>query len=427
MEGIRRVAVVIARAPFTHRAWRDVARCLAGAITGVAGFILVVGTLLPAFVVTVSVVGTAVGLLVIVGVLRLARLVAAVQRRILRVASPAPFVPGSGALGRLDRRLRDRDAWRAVGYVLVKFPVTILGGYAVAAVGIGVADCTYPLVWALFRHHPAGTRLGPIRAIAPVPQGHLSIYTWPGTLVAVLIGAACVLAGMWLARGVVIADKRLARVLLGPSRVSELERTRAIAVEEAMAALRRVERDLHDGAQVRLAAVTMNLGMAREKAGDDAVRGLLDAAQTGTAAAMADLRRIVRGIHPPVLEVGLADALASLAAASPIPVTVRADLTERPAQAIETIAYFCVAELLANAIKYSSANSIEIILESKRRGVLQMRVTDDGRGGADPSLGTGLDGLRQRVSTVDGSLRLSSPPGGPTVVSVELPLRIRGV
>jgi signal transduction histidine kinase len=224
----------------------------------------------------------------------------------------------------------------------------------------------------------------------------------------------------------IAVDAQLMRSLLGPSRVSELKRTRAIAVEDAAATLRRIERDLHDGAQVRLAAVALNLGLAREKAADDALRELLDAAQEGVSGALADLRRIARGIHPPVLDSGLRDAVASLAAASPIPARVRAELPERPSQAIETMAYFCAAELLANAIKYSSANRIEIIIDTEREDVLRMRVTDDGLGGADPSRGTGLQGLAQRASTVDGALRLSSPRGGPTTVTVELPMRVRG-
>ena len=181
-----------------------------------------------------------------------------------------------------------------------------------------------------------------------------------------LLGVVSVIAGVWLARGIVVVDERLTRALLGPGRVSELERTRAIAVEDAAAALRRVERDLHDGAQVRLAAVTMNLGMALDKTGDSEVRELLDAAQTGVGEALADLRRIARGIHPPVLDNGLADALDSLAASSPIPATVRADVARRPSPAIETIAYFCAAELLANAIKHSSANLIEIDIDTER-------------------------------------------------------------
>jgi signal transduction histidine kinase len=432
MEGIRRVAVTVIRAPFTRRARREVLYCATGAIAGVAGFFLVVLTLVPALAVSGSVLGTVVGLLMVVGVLFLARRLGALHRLLLRRTTGAPvpplmpFQPGVGVLGRLDRRLRDRDGWRAVGYAALKLPAAIAEGWAVVAVGIGLADITYPLVWALTRNHPAGTRLGPLVAVFPVPHGTVAIETPAGTLLAVLLGVVSVIAGVWLARGITAVDTRLTRALLGPGRVSELERTRAIAVEDAAAALRRVERDLHDGAQVRLAAVTMNLGMALDKAGDSEVRELLDAAQAGVGEALADLRRIARGIHPPVLDTGLADALDSLAASSPIPATVRAGVASRPSSAIETIAYFCAAELLANAIKHSSANTIEINIDTERPGVLRLRVGDDGRGGADPSRGTGLDGLRQRVSTVDGSLRVSSPPGGPTSVTVELPTRMTG-
>jgi signal transduction histidine kinase len=262
-------------------------------------------------------------------------------------------------------------------------------------------------------------------AVVPVANGHWAIWTLPGTLSAALAGAVCLVAGVWLARGIVAIDARAMRSLLGPSRVSELERTRAIAVEDAAAALRRVERDLHDGAQVRLAAVAMNLGMAQEKAGDDALRELLAAAQAGVSGALADLRRIARGIHPPALDSGLADALGSLAASSPVPVQVRAELPERPSRAIETMAYFCAAELLANAIKHSSATAIVIAIDSEHGRRLRVRVTDDGRGGADPARGTGLAGLAQRASTVDGKLQVSSPLGGPTTVTVELPVRAR--
>ena len=205
--------------------------------------------------------------------------------------------------------------------------------------------------------------MGPLIALVPVSNSYWAIETWPGTLSAALAGAASVVAGVWVGRGITILDTRVMRSMLGPSRVSELERTRAIAVEDAVAALRRVERDLHDGAQVRLAAVNLNLGMAREKADDDTVRDLLDAAQAGVIGALADLRRLARGIHPPTLDAGLADALASLAATSPIPAQVRVELPRRPSQAIETMAYFCVAELLANAIKHSSANTIEILVK----------------------------------------------------------------
>ena len=234
----------------------------------------------------------------------------------------------------------------------------------------------------------------------------------------------------WLARAINAGDRRLVRALLGPSsmaeRVSELERTRTLAVEDSAAALRQVERDLHDGAQMRLAALAMNLGMAREKLDDDddaTVRELIDAAQRNAMDALADLRDLARGIHPPALDNGLPSALATLAASSAIPASVAADIGTRPAPAIETIAYFCAAELIANATKHSYANQIKINIFIERSGVLRLEVTDDGIGGADAPRGSGLAGLAQRVSTVDGHLEVSSPPGGPTTVTVKLPLQ----
>ena len=182
-------------------------------------------------------------------------------------------------------------------------------------------------------------------------------------------GAAMVLAAPWVTRAVVGADLLLLRGLLGPGRLAErvrdLEQTRAVAVDDAAALLRQVERDLHDGAQIRLATLAMHLGMAKEKLGDDGdpldvdgARELVDAAHRGAKDALAELRDLARGIHPPVLDNGLADALATLAAGSAIPVELATDIQARPTPAIETIAYFCAAELLANAAKHSLARRI---------------------------------------------------------------------
>src|ERR1022692_653284 len=291
----------------------------------------------------------------------------------------------------------------------------------------------YPAIWLLFRNH-SGDNLSPLVAVIPVPfGGSFQISSWPGTFPAALAGAVCVVLAAWLARGINEGDRRLVRGLLGPSslteRVSELERTRALAVDDSAAALRRGERDLHDGAQMRLAALAMNLGMAQEKLGDvpgddnATVRELLDAAHRNAVDALADLRDLARGIHPPVLDNGLASALATLATSSAIPATVTADVGTRPAPAIETIAYFCAAELIANATKHSYANHINIKIYTERAGVLHLEVSDDGVGGAEQGRGSGLSGLAQRVSTVDGRIDVSSPPGGPTMVTVELPLR----
>jgi signal transduction histidine kinase len=435
-EEIRRVAGIVLRAPLTRRTGRELLYCGIGGLAGVAGFWITVILLTAGFTVSASIIGTVIGLLLVTVSLRVSRRLGSLHRRLIKwllghqVEAPPRFQPGSGVLGRLDRRLRDRAAWRGVWYSLIKLPVAAVQLYTVVLTVFGLVDLSYPVDWVLFRHHSGGN-LSPLVAVVPVPfGGQLDIHSFLGTYPAAIAGAACVVAGAWLARAINAGDRALVRSLLGPSsmaeRVSELERTRTLAVEDSAAALRRVERDLHDGAQMRLAALAMNLGMAREKLdGDDGatVRELIDAAHRNAVDALADLRDLARGIHPPVLDSGLASALASLATSSAIPASVTADIGTRPAPAIETIAYFCAAELIANATKHSYANQIKIKIYTERTEVLRLEVSDDGIGGADAGRGSGLAGLAQRVSTVDGRIDVVSPVGGPTTVTVELPLR----
>ena len=441
-EEIRRVAGIIVRAPLTRRTLHELLYCGFGGLAGVAGFCLTVVLLTSGFTVSASIIGTVIGLLLITVALRVSRRLGSLHRRLLKrflgyqVEAPLRFQPGSGLLGRLDRRLRDRAAWRGVWYSLIKLPVAAVQLYSVVLTVFGLVDLSYPVDWLLFHNNSPGARLSGLVAVVPIPfGGSFQINSWLGTYPAAIAGAACVVAAAWLARGINAADHSLVRSLLGPSsmaeRVSELERTRTLAVEDSAAALRRVERDLHDGAQMRLAALAMNLGMAREKLGEDddeqpdnaTVRELIDAAHRNAVDALADLRDLARGIHPPVLDSGLASALATLAASSAIPASVTADIGPRPAPAIETIAYFCAAELIANATKHSYANQIKIKIYTERTGVLRLEVSDDGIGGADAGRGSGLAGLAQRVSTVDGRIDVVSPAGGPTTVAVELPLR----
>jgi signal transduction histidine kinase len=441
-EEIRRVAGIIVRAPLTRRTLLELLYCGFGGLAGVAGFCLTVVLLTSGFTVSASIIGTVIGLLLITVALRVSRRLGSLHRRLLKrflghqVEAPLRFQPGSGLLGRLDRRLRDRAAWRGVWYSLIKLPVAAVQLYAVVLTVFGLVDLSYPVDWLLFHHQSSGARLLGLVAVVPIPfGGSFQINSWLGTYPAAIAGAACVVAAAWLARGINAADRSLVRSLLGPSsmaeRVSELERTRTLAVEDSAAALRRVERDLHDGAQMRLAALAMNLGMAREKLGEDddeqpdnaTVRELIDAAHRNAVDALADLRDLARGIHPPVLDSGLSSALATLATSSAIPASVTADIGPRPAPAIETIAYFCAAELIANATKHSYANQIKIKIYTERAEVLRLEVSDDGIGGADAARGSGLAGLAQRVSTVDGRIAVVSPAGGPTTVTVELPLR----
>jgi len=205
-----------------------------------------------------------------------------------------------------------------------------------------------------------------------------------------------------------------------------LEQTRAHAVDDSAARLRGIERDLHDGTQAQLVAVAMKLGLAQEKLAETGevdlarVAQLVTDAHQGALEAIADLRILARGIHPPVLDNGLADALATLANRSAVPVELVTDIPGRPSAAIETIAYFSAAELLTNVARHSRARhaTLEAVYVT---GLLRVRVTDDGAGGAQPVTGGGLRGLAERVRTVDGRIEVDSPVGGPTTVTVELP------
>jgi signal transduction histidine kinase len=205
-------------------------------------------------------------------------------------------------------------------------------------------------------------------------------------------------------------------------RIEALEATRAGAVDVQEEELRRIERDLHDGAQARLVALGMSIGMAEQKLGTDpdAARELLAEARRGAGEALQELRDLARGIHPPVLtDRGLGPALTALGGRSALPVTVSVDVPERLAAPIETTAYYVVAEALANAAKHAEATQVTVRIRSTA-GVLVAEIIDDGKGGADPS-GSGLTGIRLRVEAFDGTLRVASPPGGPTRVTAELP------
>ena len=427
------------REPFSRRARREVLFCLVGILAGLAVLAVVVALLAPGTAESVSRAVTITLVLVpLVLATGTARRLGAAHRglaeRLLgeRIPPPPAARPATGVLARLGVGLRDGPGWRALAYTVLKPPVAAAGLYAVFLWAAGLANLTYPFWWGLFRNHPPGVRLSPVLVATPFPGRVLHVATYPGTFAAFAIGAVMVLVAPWVTRAVVAGDRWLLRGLLGPGRLAErvrdLEQTRAAAVDDSAALLRQVERDLHDGAQIRLAALAMHLGMAKEKLGDDGdpldvtgARELVDAAHRGAKDALAELRDLARGIHPPVLDNGLADALATLAAGSAIPVELAADIPVRPTPAIETIAYFCAAELLANAAKHSHAG--RILLEATGRdGTLLLSVTDDGAGGADPG-GSGLTGLAQRVRTVDGRLEITSPPGGPTLVAVELPLR----
>jgi signal transduction histidine kinase len=315
---------------------------------------------------------------------------------------------------------RERAFWGELGYIFVRLPVSILTSVVTICVwALSVVLITLPLY------------------SSSLPEGGVVIN---GT--AVLRGtpvlAACAVAGVLLllgapalTRGLAAMDAALTRALLAPpadlvltARVAELERSRERVVDAAEAERRRIERDLHDGAQQRLVALAMELGRAKAKFADDvdAAKELVDQAHTEAKAALTELRDLVRGVHPPVLtDRGLDAAISGLAARCPIPVIVHADIPVRPRPAVEAVAYFVVAEALTNAAKHSRASQVTVVAEGQGYpGTLHIVITDDGIGGADPR-GAGLTGLADRVAGVDGRLSVESPSGGPTIVSVVLP------
>jgi signal transduction histidine kinase len=251
-----------------------------------------------------------------------------------------------------------------------------------------------------------------------------------GALLAVLFPVLPGLAGRFTQ-----ADEGLARALLGPSRgealalrVESLARSRADLVDAADAERRRIERDLHDGAQQRLVSLAMNLGMARERFDGESepVRLAIAAAHDEAVLALTELREFIRGLHPAVLsDRGLVAALSGLAARAPLPVRLQVDVPRPASAAVEAVAYFIVSEALANVTKHAQASQAEVAV-TRAGDVLRVAVTDNGRGGAafgasDGVDGTGLRGLAQRAAAVDGTLSIDSPRGGPTVITAELP------
>ncbi|MFD6912850.1 histidine kinase [Streptomyces virginiae] len=320
------------------------------------------------------------------------------------------------------RRLRSEATWRQYGYHLLVSPLAaVAGGLVVLAWAFGTAaTCVYGWIWIL----PADTR---------TPG-------WTDDYDTVTVGGVLLLlAAPWLAALFARLDSVAAAALLGPNRARELERrvedlaeSRAGVLDAADLERRRIERDLHDGAQQRLVALAMNLGIARATLTDlpPEAKAVIDEAHREAKEAIEELNNLVRGLHPAVLEDrGLDAALSGVAARAPFPVELTVDIEQRPGATVEAVAYFVVSEALANVAKHARAEHCRVHVvrapapDGSARGadLLRITVTDDGVGGADPARGTGLVGLRKRVGSVDGTIMIESPLGGPTVITVELP------
>ncbi|NGO70312.1 sensor histidine kinase [Streptomyces boncukensis] len=385
-------------------------------------FVLLLAALALAVALSVTAIGPWLLGLVVRGALALGAVQRALARRLIGLhIEPPP---------RRRPALRDRAGWRAVGCALLA-PATALVPFATAFFGYayGVLFLLHPLLKRWNYHTERDPETGAVRHISLQIAG-VQLDSWPRWLAVVLAGAVLLAGSPWLLRHALAPHRMLLRALLGPSaaerRIRALEETRAHAVDDAATTLRRIERDLHDGTQARLVGLGMQLTMLQEllaaDAGRDRLGTVVSQAQDNAKHAVAELRDLVRGIHPPVLDQGLATALRTLAADTALPVTVTVELPRRPAPAVESLVYFCAAELLGNVLKHSGATAAQVELRAED-GVLRLAVRDDGRGGAAVGAGSGLRGLLDRARTMDATLTCDSPPGGPTVVTVTLPFR----
>ncbi|MFJ4836145.1 sensor histidine kinase [Streptomyces sp. NPDC088747] len=374
-----------ARFALDKQTWKEIAHLLANLPVAVFGFTYVMTVLFTGVGLTVTVIGLPLLAAGLMGARQLGKFERARARLLLGVRvdepSPLPLRGRGGFFTHLWMALKDPVGWRTVLYDLIRLPWGIL---------------TFTLTL---------TSLFVLWPVLP-----------------------------FIARGLTEVDRAMVRGLLSPSedlerRIAELESDRGVVVDTAAADLRRIERDLHDGAQARLVNLAMGLGLAKEKLlegrADDTVAAMVDEAHGEVKLALQELRDLARGIHPAVLtDRGLDAALSSVASRCTVPVKVTADLESRPAAAIEGIAYFTVSELLQNVSKHSGARSasVEVWRTDER---LLIQVWDDGRGGASLDGGTGMAGLADRLGAVDGLFVIDSPPGGPTVVTAELPWRDR--
>jgi signal transduction histidine kinase len=397
--------------------WRSAGYLLTGAMTGAVVLVGIVVSVTAGGVLALALVG----LPLLLGTVLAGIPVAALERFRLRLVDAEPAsdpheAPGEpGLRAWLSTRLRERATWRELGHALLfagllwpvdalAFTVLLLGPLSVVAT---------PLLMAVF---------GEAKALKV-----WLVTTWPAAVGFAVLGLVLLALGAYLLGVAAGARAGLVRLLIAPreadlgARVVELARSRVRLVDAFEAERRRIERDLHDGAQQRLVALTMTLGLARLDAPPGPLADQLAKAHEQAGTALAELRELIHGIHPKVLaDYGLEAAVADAADRSAVPVDVDLELPGRLSQAVEAAAYFVVCEALANVGRHSGASRAEVS-GGLSDGRLVLRIRDDGRGGARAGEGSGLTGLADRVSVLDGRLSLSSPPGGPTLLRVEIP------
>ncbi|MEU1690063.1 sensor domain-containing protein [Streptomyces hirsutus] len=400
--------------------WRAAAYLVTGAVAGAVTLVGIVAAAAAGGVLAVVVVGLP--LLVLTALAGIP--VAQVERRRLRLVDRDP-APGrhrqptaAGPWAWLTTRLRERATWRELGYALLfaglLWPVDAL--VVTTALALPLSTVATPLLMAT---------VGEGEEAKVLKQW--TVTTWPTAFGMAVLGLLLLALGAYALGLAAGAHAELTRVLVAPrggdlgARVVELTRSRVRLVDAFEAERRRIERDLHDGAQQRLVALTMALGLARLDAPPGPLADQLAKAHGEAGKALEELRELIRGIHPKVLaDYGLKAAVDDAADRSVVPVDVRLELSGRLPRAVEAAAYFVVCEALANTARHSGADRAEVT-GGHRDGRLFLEIRDDGRGGAEAGEGSGLTGLADRVSVLGGKISLSSPPGGPTLLRVEIP------
>ncbi|KND31144.1 sensor histidine kinase [Streptomyces acidiscabies] len=417
------------RAPFEGRSWREFGYVLLSLPISIVFFSYTVTMLSVGVGLMVSFLGVPLLAVALAGGRGFGALERARARGLLgmEIGDPAPLRPRKRSLmGWVGAVLRDGASWRHALYSLLQLPWAVFTfTVSVTVWSIGWMMLTYPLWFWLFPMYGGQDGLQLYG-----DDGHRIYLDNPFEItVTALIGLVFTMVTPWIVRALTTVDRLMVHGLLGPSRLAsrvvELESDRGVVVDTAAADLRRIERDLHDGAQARLVSLAMDLGLAKEKLREDPQEAarMVAEAHGEVKTALQELRDLARGIHPAVLtDRGLDAALSSIASRCTVPVQVDVDLVERPAPAIEGIAYFTVSELLQNISKHARATmaSVDVWRVENR---LMLQVVDNGVGGADTSAGSGLAGLAGRLDAVDGILVVDSPAGGPTRVTAELPWR----
>ena len=406
----------------TASMWRAIVHLVIGGVTAVVMFVPII-----------SLASTALSTLVIVpvalavawGMVLVAKYLAVVERSRFAALLNIELIdrstrPDSPNWWRRQWQvLRTPERWREVAYSLLHFPVATLWSVITIILWSGALMLFTLPTWV---------------SALPRNRAEFGLFEVPfgsGALGLSLIGLALLaVVAPWSTLGLARLDGSMARWLLGRTqqaemdeRVGQLETRRAAAIDSAETERRRIERDLHDGAQQRLIAVAMDLGLARTQMTQDPARAaeLVATAHDDVKAALKELRDLVRGIHPVILEDrGLDAALSAVVARAVVPVQLRVDVPLRPPASVESAAYFIVSEALVNVDRHAGARSAVVEI-TRHRDRLTIAVTDDGMGGADPTGGTGLAGLAERVAGLDGWMQVISPPGGPTTVLVEVP------